>query len=514
MSRVGRNYLQTGYYTEVYFPQNKVRFIAIANNVDSADQASAEFAPFLNIMNEWYLRDCSRKQKQAYRARGKAGVPYATTPCYGYRKDPNDKHTWLVDEEAASVVRQIFTWAAQGIGVQEIARKLRDSKIRKPSNYMAEHGLYRYGNQKALDHPYDWNARTVANILCRPEYLDQVVNGRTVKESYKTHAHTPVDPSKWQIIENAHEAIIDRATFDATQKARKVKRRTDTVGKANPLTGLIYCADCGRKMYNHRGSSRSKGKEQASDPVTGLYPHDHYNCSTYNLTNYFTERKCSGHAISTKTLRTLILNAIRAATRFALFDKERFLQRVREDSQVQTNAQAKELRRRIAKAQKRVAELDRLIMKLFESYALERIPAERYQQMVDAYEAEQKSLKKALAEDQAKADVFSEDTDRADRFIALANRYTDYSFLTDDMILAFVERVLVHKPVKVNGERTQEVEIFLAHIGKMDLPDMDISLDALSPEEQTAQQRKRAYHRQYYHEKRKPKKEAQKAMVG
>lgn len=511
MSRVGRNYLQTGYYTEIYFPQNNVRFIAIANNVDSADQASAEFAPFLNIMNEWYLRDASRKQKQAYKARGKAGIPYASSPCYGYKKAPNDKHKRIVDEEAAAVVRQMFAWAAQGIGVQEIARRLRKQKVEKPSYYMATHGVRNCDREYAHQHPYDWNSVSVAYILSRPEYLGHTVNGRSTAESYKTHKHILNDPSEWQILENTHEAIIDQETFDAVQKARNVKRRTDTLGKANPLTGLVFCADCGRRMYNHRGMGKSQKRAVGPDPETGLFPKDYYACSTYTISLQRCDGVCSEHRITTKAIRTLVLNAIRAAVQFALFDKAQFIQRVREESQIETQAQAKELQKRIAKAQRRISELDRLIMKVYEDYALERIPLERYQQMAAVYEAEQRTLKEALAEDQAKADAFAEDTDRAERFIALAERYSDFSVLTDKMILEFVEKILVHTAEKVNGERVQEVEVYLTYIGKLDLPDAGISLDTASPEQQAAQREKRAYHRQYYHEKRKPKIEAQTA---
>ena len=319
------------------------------------------------------------------------------------------------------------------------------------------------------------------------------------------------DPSEWQILENTHEAIIDQETFDAVQKARNVKRRTDTLGKANPLTGLVFRADCGRRMYNHRGMGKSQKRAVGPDPETGLFPKDYYACSTYTISLQRCDGVCSEHRITTKAIRTLVLNAIRAAVQFALFDKAQFIQRVREESQIETQAQAKELQKRIAKAQQRISELDRLIMKVYEDYALERIPLERYQQMAAVYEAEQRTLKEALAEDQAKADAFAEDTDRAERFIALAERYSDFSVLTDKMILEFVEKILVHTAEKVNGERVQEVEVYLTYIGKLDLPDAGISLDTASPEQQAAQREKRAYHRQYYHEKRKPKKEAQTA---
>ena len=511
MSRVGRNYLQTGYYTEVYFSQNHVRFIAIANNVDSSDQQSSEFAPFLNIMNEWYLRDMSRKQKQAYKARGKAGIPYAATPCYGYRKDPNEKHKWLVDEDAAIVVRMIFSWASQGIGITEIAHRLTERKIEKPSYHMVTHGLWKCGNKFMSERPYDWSGTTVSDILARQEYLGHTVNARSMIESYKTHRTVRNDSSEWQIIENTHEPIIDQATFDAAQKSRTVKRRTDTLGKANPLTGLVFCADCGRKMYNHRSGAKAKKKNIAPDPATGLYPMDYYACSTYSLTRYRSDKTCTAHQITTKSLRALILNTIRTTVQFVLFDKDWFLQKIREDSLIRDRTQAKELQKKIAKEEKRIVELDRLIMKLYEDYALDRLPYEWYRQMAEQYEAEQKALKLTLAEDQSKVDSYTDDTDRAERFLAIARQYTDFTVLTDDMILAFVDKILVHAPEKIDGQRVQDVEIHLNHIGKIGFPeDVDLTKNVPRTVQETTLKR-RAYMQEYYRTKIKPKTAAKKA---
>lgn len=513
MSRVGREYLQTGYYTEIFFPQNHVRFIAVTNNIDSNDRSSGDIAPFLNLINDFYLRDCSRKQKQAFIARGKAGIPYASSPCYGYRKDPNDKHRRIVDEGSAAVIREIFSLAAKGNGPQQIAAQLRDRKIEKPSYYMATHGIWNCGGSFVHERPFDWNGRTVADILARPEYLGHTVNGRSSVESYKTHKRVFHDPAQWQIIENTHEAIIDQETFDLVQKTRKVVRRTDTIGKPNPLTGLVFCADCGRKMYNHRRNSEAKRRNLSPDPSTGMYSLDSYTCSTFNLTKYHSDKTCTPHWIPSRALRALILNAIRSTVRFALFDRERFIQRVREESQVQTQAQAKELQKRIAKSQRRISELDRLIMKVYEDYALERIPLKRYQQMATVYEAEQKTLKEALAEDQAKAAAFTEDTDRADRFLALAQRYTDFSILTDEMILAFVDRLLVHESQKIDGERMQDVEIYLNYIGKIELPEEMGPIQPPEKKKQSPEERKRAYFHNYYMTKVKPKREALKAAA-
>ena len=507
MSRVGRNYLQTGYYTEVYFPQNNVRFIAIANNVDSNDQSTAEFAPFLNIMNEWYLRDASRKQKQAYRARVKSGVPATNQVIYGYRKDPERKHHWIVDEEAAEVVRKIFRLAASGLGVQHIAETLHKEHIERPAAYMQRKGYADHEFRPSLNRPYDWNASTVSAMLKRPEYLGHSVSFRHSNISYKTKKQKENDPSDWVVLENTHEAIVDQELFDLAQRNRRTVRRVDKTGKPNILTGLVFCADCGKKMYNRR-----KGK--SFDPATGVYKEDYYGCSTYNLTRYFTGRSCTSHAIQTRMLRGLILETIRKVTAFALKDKARFIEKIREQSKLKRASEAKDLQKKVTKAKRRVEELDRLLMKLYEDYALERIPYDRYSEYAERYEGELKALKTELAADQQSLDLYTEDTESIERFYALANRYTDLSILTDEIVLAFVDRILVHEPRMIDGERTLDVEIFLKHIGKVEIE--SIQETPLTAEEQAAEaekKRKRAYHRQYYREKVKPKKEAQKAVA-
>ena len=507
MSRVGRDYLQTGYYTEVFFRQYEIRFIAISNNVDSNDQSTAEFAPFLNIMNEWYLRDASRKQKQAYQSRVKSGIPATNHVVYGYRKDPDRKHHWLVDEEAAEVVRRVFRLAASGLGVQHIAETLHREHIERPAAYMHRKGYADHEFRESLNRPYDWNASTVSAMLKRPEYLGHSVCFRHTNISYKTKQQRINNPSDWIILENTHEPIVDRELFDLAQRNRRTVRRDGKSGKPNVLTGLVFCADCGQKMYNRR-----KGSEY--DPSTGLYKSDYYGCSTYNLTRYVTGRSCTSHAIQTKALRTLILDTIRKVTAFALKDKARFAEKVREQSQLKHTSEAKELQKKVTKAKRRVEELDRLLMKLYEDYALERIPFERYSEYADRYEAERSALKGELATDQQSLALYTEDSESIDRFLALADRFTDLSALTDEMILSFVDKILVHEPIIMDGERTQEVEIFLKHIGKMEIEDAPTpSPTAEEIASEAKRKKKRAYHRQYYREKIKPRKEAQKAAT-
>lgn len=245
MSRVGRDYLQTGFYTEVLFRQHGVRFIAISNGVDSADQSTGEFAPFINIMSEWYVRDCSRKQKAQYQIRGKSGKPVTNTIPYGFKKDPGEKHHWLVDEEAADVVRRIFHLSAEGKGPQTIAKILMMDKVERPSYYLARPGRGTCQRKTDMSRPYDWTGNTIADMLTKPEYMGHTVNFRAYKPSYKDKKMIKRPPEEWLIFENTHEAIVDAETWKLAQRSRQTVRRTDTTGVANPLTGLLFCAECG-----------------------------------------------------------------------------------------------------------------------------------------------------------------------------------------------------------------------------------------------------------------------------
>ena len=369
MSRAGRDYLQTGFYTEVFFRQHSVHFVAIANGVDSDDQNSNEFAPFLNIMNEWYLRDLSRKQKTAIRVKGESGKPTTSCAIYGYKKDPENKYHWLIDEEAAAVVRRIFQLTIEGKGPYDIARILFDDKIDTPAVYFGKQNKGVWKSKEEFPNPYNWSGYIVGQILSKPEYMGHTVNFRSHKQSYKDKNAVMNPKEEWLIFENTHEAIVDAETWELAQKLRKTPRRHDTLGEANPLTGLVFCADCGAKMMNHR----SRGGTE-NNP----YPSDFYDCSTYTLAHQKRTYACSGHYIRSKVLRELILETIRAASTFAISDRDAFLEKVRSASQLRQAEAAKETKRRLNKEKKRISELDTIIKKLYESFAVGRITGERF----------------------------------------------------------------------------------------------------------------------------------------
>ena len=504
MSRIGRDYLQTGFYTEVLFAQKGVRFIAISNGVDSADHNSGEFAPFLNIMNEWYVRDCSRKQKAQYQVRGRSGKPTTNTIPYGFKKDPEMKHHWLVDEEAADVVRRIFHLSAEGKGPQVIARILMADKVERPSYYLARRGRGTCQSQTDMSRPYDWTATTIAEMLAKPEYMGHTVNFRAYKPSYKDKKMIKRPSEEWLIFENTHEAIVDPETWKLAQRSRQTVRRTDTTGEANPLTGLMFCADCGGRMYNHKNGGRALKEGWEPDPDSGLYPSDNYNCSTYVLTGKHSERKCCSHYITTRAVRALILDTIRTVSAYAVSDEKAFVEKIRTASQIRQDKAAKELKRKLTRDRKRSAELDGLIKKLYESYATGKMPEKRYEILSAEYEREQEELDAAIEREQAELDAFNADTDKASQFLELVKRYTDFSVLTTPMILEFVDKIVVHAPDRSSGERTQEVDIYLKFIGKFDVPLPEPTPEEL--EEQEKLRQKREKQREYtkrYREKKK-----------
>ncbi len=479
------------------FREKGIRFIAIGNGVDSADRSTSEFAPFLNIMNEWYLRDCSRKQCAAYQARGKAGKPTTNHAIYGYRKDPEDKHHWLIDEEAAAVVRRIFRLSMEGRGPSEIANILRDDKIERPSVYMGRRGQGTQRNSYDDSRPYDWSGTTVSNILAKPEYMGHTVNFRSYKESYKDKQAIKRPPEEWTVFENTHEAIVDAETWKLAQQIRKTVKRTDTTGEANPLTGLLFCADCGARMYNHRGRAQADKENRGRDPISGLYPYDHYECSTYALTFHHSRTECFGHYISTRALRALILDTIRTVSAYAISNEAEFIEKVRAASEVRQAQAAKDLKRKLNRDRRRSAELDGLIKKLYESYATEKISEKRFELLSSEYEQEQEALETAIEQGQVELDAYESDTDRVDQFLALVKKYTDFSVLTTPMIYEFVDKILVHAPDRSAGDRTQEVDIYLKFIGKFDVP-----LPEPTPEE-LAKQEKLRKQRAYYRERSK-----------
>ena len=470
MSRAGRDYLQTGFYTEVFFRQHNVHFVAIANGVDSNDQNSNEFAPFLNIMNEWYLRDLSRKQRTAIRVKGESGKPTTNCAIYGYKKDPNDKYHWLIDEEAAAVVRRIFRLTIEGNGPYEIARIFFDDKIETPAVYFGKQNKGIWKSKEEFPNPYNWSGYIVAQILSKPEYMGHTVNFRTYKESYKDKRVKMTPKEDLVIFENTQEAIIDKETWERVQTLRKTIRRTDSIGKANPLTGLMFCADCGAKMYNHRGKA-GNARDWAGRPNGKKRPdRDEYNCSRYDLGNQHYDKYCTTHLIRTAVVNELLLEAIKGVCDYALSSEAEFMAQVCSASEARQEKAARAIRQRKQRNEKRTDELTRLIRKLYEDNVSGRLSDTIFEQMLSDFEAELSDLTEIISQDQQELERISRETINAEKFLSLVRKYTDFSELTPAMINEFVEKILVHQAQGKGASRIQEIEIFFNFVGKVDIP--------------------------------------------
>ena len=502
MSRLGREHLQTGQISYVFFPQYDVRFIAIANGVDSDDPNSSKYVPFLNIMNEWYLKDQSKKVRASYQQKGRSGKPITNMPIYRYIRDPEDKDHWLVDEEAAPVIHQIYQLSIEGLGCCDIARVLQRDKIESPGYYLAKHGRGTRKTNMDMSRPYDWYGSTVASIISKPEYMGHTVNFRSSKKHYKAK-RVKNAPEDWLVFENTHEAIVDAETWHLAQRTKKTRHRIDTTGVANPLTGLLYCADCGAKMYNHR---KKQKRVDGSETIRSFY-----DCSTYALSNPRETTQCCSHYINNEALMELLLQKNRTISKYALANEEEFVSKIRTATEVQQAGEAKALQKSIAKTKKRSGELDVLIKKLYESYALEKISEKRFESLCAEYEKEQAELEETIAQEQEKLNVYEEDTTNAEAFIKLAKKYREFPELPPAMINEFVDRIIVHAPIKDGVERTQQVDIYLKFIGMMDIPPEE---PELTPEEQAEKdeidKKREMYRRKYQRRKElKAEREAQ-----
>lgn len=504
MSRVGRDYLQTGFYTEVLFKQQGVRFIAVSNGVDSTDATSSEFAPFLNIMNEWYLRDCSRKIRASYKVRGNAGKHTTNNVPYGYKKSPDDKNQWIIDEEVAPVVRRIYRLCVEGYGIGDIAKILREDKIETPSYYWGSRGIGNWKTRYSVDRPYDWTMSTVADILARIEYMGHTVNFRTHSSDYKERRIIKNPKEEWKIFENTHEAIIDKETWELVQRLRGTPKRHDFAETPNPLTGILFCADCGAKLYNNTEKARAMREGKTPDPQTGYYNSDHYDCKNYKLSRVREKTTCTTHYINTNSLIRLILETLKLVSEYAIANKEEFAQKVRDLSMQKQFESLKEQKALLAKKEKRYGELKGLVKKLYESYATEKISEKNFEMLSADYEAEQESLETEIQELQLQIDVYNENTDKSEQFLDVAKKYTDFSVLTAPMLNEFIEKIVVHSPVWNEGERTQEVEFYFNFIGKFDIPAPELTPEEIAEIE--LRDKKRRMNRIYHQRSRERKK--------
>jgi DNA invertase Pin-like site-specific DNA recombinase len=516
MSRIGRNYLEVGFYTEVLFRKKNVRFIAISNNVDSSvNDGSNEFAPFLNIMNEWYVRDTSRKIKSVLHNKGMEGKHLTSNAIYGYKKDPEDHDRWIIDEEAAAVVRRIYRLIIEGYGPSQVARLLTKEKVERPSYYLTKQGLGTCQGSCDMSRPYTWTASTITDMVKKPEYMGHTVNFRTNKDSYKDKHSRKLDPECWIIFENTQESIVDEETWQIVQKIRETKRRPNKKGTPNPLTGLMFCADCGAKMFNHRTGGYEK-KDKDGNP-TGKYTNaqDNYHCSTYSLYKGKFEDRCTQHHVRTNVVRDLLLDTIKFTANYVNEHEAEFIERLRSSTELQQKNEITALKKRLSREQKRINDLNTLIKKIYEDHVNGKISDKRFEMLLTDYESEQNELESSADALEKALHEYQENSDNVDKFIELVHRYTDFSELTTPMIHEFVEKIVVHEADKSTGERIQQIDIYLKYVGKLDI----IPMPELTPEqrkEEERKRRKRAQNRTYArrkYEREKAQREAKESAL-
>ena len=481
MSRVGREYLKTGYFTEIFFPQHDVRFIAISNNIDSNDSNSGEIAPFLNIMNDFYLRDCSRKLSQAYQVKGKAGKPTTNFPIYGYKRDPSDKNKRVIDDEAAAVVRRIFHLAANGYGPDRIATLLRNEKVEAPSYYLNKHGI-RVWRKRSESQAYDWSGSGIAEMLKKPEYLGHTVNFRSYKKHYKDEKRFMHPEKDWLIFKNTHEPIIDEATWNLVQEVRKTKHRYNLHGEPHILTGLVYCPDCGKPMHNHRCSKKSSNTE---------LKYERYECSSYNKSMRRSVRLCTTHSISAQVLEEFALEAIHIVSKYAIENPDAFRAKVQEIHSSRQDEVLKETQYRLKRLTDRRDELNMLVRKLYEAYAHGKIPEEQFDHVMASYSKELTDIKPEIAEAEKESARCLEDANRANQFLDVVHRFSDFSELTGEMLHSYVERIYVHAKERAPGSCRQVIDIHFRFIGQFPIPAVDPTPEEVAAQEAAAEENRR-----------------------
>ena len=481
MSRLGRDYLKVGQVMEV-LRQRGVRLIAINDGVDSL-KGDDDFTPFRNIMNEFYARDTSRKIRSVFKAKGMSGKHLTGTVIYGYLWDEKREH-WLVDEEAAEVVRRIFSLTLEGYGPYQIACKLSADRIEIPVVHLARfnEGVNR---SKPVKDPYGWGSSTIVNILKKREYLGHTINFKTRKHFKDKKSHY-VSEDEWTIFENTHEAIIDQQTFDLVQKIRSnVRRYPNGWGEAAPLTGLLYCADCGGKMYVHRTNNGKRISQYTCSNYTKVP------CGTLCLTQ---------HRINESAVLTLVSDTLRAIAEYSRNDRTEFIHTVQETQVAQQSADISKKRRHLATAQKRAGELEKLICKIYEDNALGKLPDARYRALDAQYAKEQDALEIEIAELEKAVTGYEQSQKSAEKFIALIDKYENFDTLTNTMLNEFVEKILVHeRSRKGSQDTTQEIEIYFNFLGRYIPPSLQPV--PLTPEEQEElrkrEERKDRLHQNY-----------------
>lgn len=451
MSRLGRDYLKVGLYTEITFPDAGVRFIAINDGVDSESNIDNDFTPFRNIINEWYAKDTSKKIRAVFRAKGMSGKHLATIPPYGYRKDEQNKQLWLINEEAAEVVKEIFSLCMKGYGPTQIARILTERKIDPPVLHNRKCGLPTTSYQSEF--PEVWVTETVKSILANPTYLGHTINFRTRKKSYKSKKKIELPKEEWAIFKNTHEAIIDEETFRIVERLRQAKRRPTDMGEMSIFSGLVYCADCGQKMYLCR--------------CTTMKQKEYFNCSTYRKKK---KNLCTSHQITVESIEHFVLTNLQRLLAFTKEYKKEFIALLTRNQEQVSKKTLLAKTRELEETEQRIQTLDHIIQNLYEDKVSGNLTEERFMKLSTSYEQEQAELNEKVSILKQELLHAKEQSDNTDKFILIVRKYTEITELTPEIVREFVHKVVVHQAKKIDGKRTQTIKLHFNHVGQFTIP--------------------------------------------
>ena len=450
MSRFGRDYIMVGYYTEIYFPNSDIRFIAINDQVDTISATDNDFTPFKNIMNEWYAKDTSKKIKAVLKTKGNSGKHLSTLPPFGYKKDPNDKEKWIVDEEAAATVKEIFDLYIGGLKINDIAKRLTEEGKETPQLYAMKRGLKYRGRSP---YPEIWNNSTIRYILVQMAYTGCTVNFQTYRKSFKSKKMAFYPKDEWKIFEGTQPAIIDRQTFDTVQKMREHKRVYIKSNETNMFSGLLYCADCGGLLTIQRYKKN--------------HDYDHFYCSTYRKKK---KGLCTPHRIRVNDLKEVILQDLRKTCEYVAFHEKEFIENyLKSTTAEQQKAQAK-AKSELSKTTVRIEEINGIIRKLYEDNVKGKMTDERFDFLAKSYETEQAELRAKTEELKKIITATEQDNDNLKKFLKIVEHYLCIEELTPEILHSFIDKIYIDEAEIFDGKKMQGVRIVYNFVGAIVLP--------------------------------------------
>lgn len=450
MSRFGRDYIMVGYYTEIYFPNSDIRFIAINDQVDTVSATDNDFTPFKNIMNEWYAKDTSKKIKAVLKTKGNSGKHLSTLPPFGYKKDPNDKEKWIVDEEAAATVKEIFDLYIGGLKINDIAKRLTEEGKETPQLYAMKRELKYRGRSP---YPEIWNNSTIRYILVQMAYTGCTVNFQTYRKSFKSKKMAFHPKDEWKIFEGTQPAIIDRQTFDTVQKMREHKRVYIKSNETNMFSGLLYCADCGGLLTIQRYKKN--------------HDYDHFYCSTYRKKK---KGLCTPHRIRVNALKEVILQDLRKTCEYVAFHEKEFIENyLKSTTAEQQKAQAK-AKSELSKTTARIEEINGIIRKLYEDNVKGKMTDERFDFLAKSYETEQAELRAKTEELKKIIAATEQDNDNLKKFLKIVEHYLCIEELTPEILHSFIDKIYIDEAEIFDGKKMQGVRIVYNFVGAIVLP--------------------------------------------